>query len=88
MYLYITNFFHLFSSDRIQSLLMDKNSYIAVLEGMKCHRHRAELQEEGCRAIRGLCIFRYTLTSLLGIHSISVHVKMGPALMAVWSKVL
>ncbi|CAH1784292.1 unnamed protein product [Owenia fusiformis] len=44
-------------NERLQGLLMQKNTHLAILEGMRLHRNSAVAQCCGCRATRGLTIF-------------------------------
>lgn len=42
----------------IQNQLVQKNVFVAVCHAMKTHKSDNFVQEAGCRALRGLCIFR------------------------------
>ncbi|XP_025107353.1 leucine-rich repeat serine/threonine-protein kinase 2-like isoform X2 [Pomacea canaliculata] len=44
-------------NDGLCRCLMEKNSYIAILQGIKLHMGEEKAVIAGCRAIRGLCIF-------------------------------
>ena len=50
-------YFHSFK-EHIQKQLVQKNTYIGVIHAMKVHGADPAVQEAGCRALRGLSIFR------------------------------
>ncbi|KAK6177346.1 hypothetical protein SNE40_015465 [Patella caerulea] len=51
-------FFYLAAdNDALCKNLMEKNSHVAIIEGMKLHLSYPAAQASSCRALRGLCIF-------------------------------
>ena len=51
-------FFPYFYTDAICKTLMEKNTHIAIIEGMRRHITNIKAVCAACRAIRGLCIFK------------------------------
>ncbi|XP_060603950.1 leucine-rich repeat serine/threonine-protein kinase 2-like [Ruditapes philippinarum] len=46
-------------NERLCTALMNRNVHVPIIDGLSRHRKKPKAIENGCRALRGLCIFLY-----------------------------